>query len=104
MYTTKPWTIRQYGGFSTAEETNVFYKKALADGQQGLSVAFDLATYRGYASDNICVFGDLGKAGVAINSVNDFKILFADIDLSKVSVSMTMHGAVLPPMAKNRRG
>ncbi len=99
MYTVRPWTIRQYAGFSTAEESNAFYKKALALGQQGLSVAFDLATHRGYDSDHPRVLGDVGKAGVAIDTVEDMKILFDDIPLDKVSVSMTMNGAVIPVMA-----
>ena len=99
MYTVKPWTIRQYAGFSTAEESNAFYKKNLAAGQQGLSVAFDLATHRGYDSDHPRVVGDVGKAGVAIDSVEDMKILFDGIPLDKVSVSMTMNGAVIPIMA-----
>lgn len=99
MYTVKPWTIRQYAGFSTAEESNAFYKKCLAAGQQGLSVAFDLPTHRGYDSDHPRVVGDVGKAGVAIDSVEDMKILFDGIPLDKVSVSMTMNGAVIPIMA-----
>ncbi len=99
MYTVKPWTIRQYAGFSTAEESNAFYKKALALGQQGLSVAFDLATHRGYDSDHPRVVGDVGKAGVAVDTVEDMKILFDGIPLDKVSVSMTMNGAVIPVMA-----
>ena len=99
MYTGRPWTVRQYAGFSTAEESNAFYKRNLAAGQQGLSVAFDLATHRGYDSDHPRVVGDVGKAGVAIDSVEDMKILFNDIPLDKVSVSMTMNGAVLPVMA-----
>ncbi len=99
MYTVKPWTIRQYAGFSTAEESNAFYKRALALGQQGLSVAFDLATHRGYDSDHPRVVGDVGKAGVAIDTVEDMKILFDGIPLDKVSVSMTMNGAVIPIMA-----
>ncbi|MEC9347937.1 MAG: methylmalonyl-CoA mutase [Pseudomonadota bacterium] len=99
MYANRPWTIRQYAGFSTAEESNAFYKRNLAAGQQGLSVAFDLATHRGYDSDHPRVMGDVGKAGVAIDSVEDMKILFADIPLDKVSVSMTMNGAVLPTLA-----
>ena len=90
MYTGRPWTIRQYAGFSTAKESNDFYKKNLAAGAQGLSVAFDLATHRGYDSDHERVIGDVGKAGVAIDSVLDMKILFDDIPLDKVSVSMTM--------------
>ncbi len=99
MYTQRPWTVRQYAGFSTAEESNAFYKRNLAAGQQGLSVAFDLATHRGYDSDHERVTGDVGKAGVAIDSVEDMKILFRDIPLDQVSVSMTMNGAVLPVMA-----
>lgn len=99
MYAGKPWTVRQYAGFSTAEESNAFYKKNLAAGQQGLSVAFDLATHRGYDSDHPRVIGDVGKAGVAIDSVEDMKILFDGIPLDKVSVSMTMNGAVIPVMA-----
>ncbi len=99
MYAGRPWTIRQYAGFSTAEESNAFYRKALAAGQQGCSVAFDLATHRGYDSDHPRVLGDVGKAGVAIDSVEDMKILFDGIPLDKMSVSMTMNGAVLPIMA-----
>ena len=99
MYTNRPWTIRQYAGFSTAEESNAFYRANLAAGQMGLSVAFDLATHRGYDSDHPRVTGDVGKAGVAIDSVEDMKILFADIPLDKMSVSMTMNGAVLPVLA-----
>ena len=99
MYAGRPWTIRQYAGFSTAEESNAFYRKALAAGQQGVSVAFDLATHRGYDSDHSRVVGDVGKAGVAIDSVEDMKILFDGIPLDKVSVSMTMNGAVIPVMA-----
>ncbi|MEJ2492571.1 MAG: methylmalonyl-CoA mutase [Desulfuromonadales bacterium] len=99
MYAGRPWTVRQYAGFSTAEESNAFYKRNLAAGQQGLSVAFDLATHRGYDSDHPRVVGDVGKAGVAIDSVEDMKILFDEIPLDKVSVSMTMNGAVLPIMA-----
>ena len=99
MYAGRPWTVRQYAGFSTAEESNAFYKKNLAAGQQGLSVAFDLATHRGYDSDHPRVVGDVGKAGVAIDSVEDMKILFDGIPLDKVSVSMTMNGAVIPIMA-----
>jgi methylmalonyl-CoA mutase len=99
MYAVKPWTIRQYAGFSTAEASNAFYRKALAAGGQGVSVAFDLATHRGYDSDNPRVLGDVGKAGVAIDSVEDMKILFDSIPLDKVSVSMTMNGAVLPILA-----
>ena len=99
MYSVRPWTIRQYAGFSTAEESNAFYRKALAAGGQGVSVAFDLATHRGYDSDHPRVTGDVGKAGVAIDSVEDMKILFDQIPLDKVSVSMTMNGAVLPVLA-----
>jgi methylmalonyl-CoA mutase len=99
MYAGRPWTVRQYAGFSTAEKSNAFYRKNLAAGQQGLSVAFDLATHRGYDSDHDRVEGDVGKAGVAIDSVEDMKILFDQIPLDKVSVSMTMNGAVLPVMA-----
>ena len=99
MYAVRPWTIRQYAGFSTAEASNAFYRKALAAGGQGVSVAFDLATHRGYDSDHPRVTGDVGKAGVAIDSVEDMKILFNGIPLDKVSVSMTMNGAVLPVLA-----
>ena len=99
MYITRPWTIRQYAGFSTAEESNAFYRRNLKAGQKGLSVAFDLATHRGYDSDHERVLGDVGKAGVAIDSVEDMKILFDKIPLDKMSVSMTMNGAVLPIMA-----
>ena len=99
MYVRRPWTIRQYAGFSTAEESNAFYRRNLAAGQKGLSVAFDLATHRGYDSDHERVIGDVGKAGVAIDSVEDMKILFNEIPLDKMSVSMTMNGAVLPIMA-----
>ncbi len=99
MYTGRPWTIRQYAGFSTAEESNAFYRKALEAGQQGVSVAFDLATHRGYDSDHDRVVGDVGKAGVAIDSVEDMKILFDGIPLDKISVSMTMNGAVIPVLA-----
>lgn len=99
MYTNRPWTIRQYAGFSTAEESNEYYRKALAGGQTGLSVAFDLATHRGYDSEHPRVVGDVGKAGVAIDSVEDMKILFDGIPLNKMSVSMTMNGAVLPTLA-----
>jgi methylmalonyl-CoA mutase len=99
MYVMKPWTIRQYAGFSTAEESNAFYRRNLAAGQKGLSVAFDLATHRGYDSDHERVVGDVGKAGVAIDSILDMKILFDQIPLDKMSVSMTMNGAVLPIMA-----
>lgn len=99
MYASRPWTIRQYAGFSTAEESNAFYRRNLAAGQKGLSVAFDLATHRGYDSDNTRVKGDVGKAGVAIDSVEDMKILFDQIPLDQMSVSMTMNGAVIPVMA-----
>jgi methylmalonyl-CoA mutase len=99
MYAGRPWTIRQYAGFSTAEESNAFYRKALTGGQQGVSVAFDLATHRGYDSDHPRVVGDVGKAGVAIDSVEDMKVLFDGIPLSQVSVSMTMNGAVIPVLA-----
>ncbi len=99
MYTSQPWTIRQYAGFSTAEESNAFYRRNLAAGQKGLSIAFDLATHRGYDSDNPRVRGDVGKAGVAVDSVEDMKILFDQIPLDKMSVSMTMNGAVIPIMA-----
>lgn len=99
MYVTQPWTIRQYAGFSTAEESNAFYRRNLAAGQKGLSVAFDLATHRGYDSDHPRVVGDVGKAGVAIDTVEDMKILFDQIPLDQISVSMTMNGAVIPIMA-----
>ena len=99
MYAGRPWTIRQYAGFSTAEESNAFYRQALAGGQQGISVAFDLATHRGYDSDHPRVVGDVGKAGVAIDSVEDMKILFSGIPLDRISVSMTMNGAVIPVLA-----
>ncbi|MBF0263497.1 MAG: methylmalonyl-CoA mutase, partial [Magnetococcales bacterium] len=99
MYVKRPWTIRQYAGFSTAEASNAFYRQALAGGGQGISVAFDLPTHRGYDSDHPEVVGDVGKAGVAIDSVEDLKILFSGIALDKVSVSMTMNGAVLPILA-----
>lgn len=99
MYVSRPWTVRQYAGFSTAEESNAFYRRNLAQGQMGLSVAFDLATHRGYDSDHERVVGDVGKAGVAIDSVEDMKILFDGIPLDKMSVSMTMNGAVLPVLA-----
>ena len=99
MYANRPWTIRQYAGFSTAEESNAFYRANLAAGQQGLSVAFDLATHRGYDSDHPRVRGDVGKAGVAIDSVEDMKLLFDGIPLDRVTVSMTMNGAVLPVLA-----
>src|SRR6201991_4528148 len=99
MYAGRPWTIRQYAGFSTAEESNAFYRRNLAAGQKGLSVAFDLATHRGYDSDHPRVAGDVGMAGVAIDSVEDMKLLFDGIPLGEMSVSMTMNGAVLPVMA-----
>jgi methylmalonyl-CoA mutase len=99
MYVTQPWTIRQYAGFSTAEESNAFYRRNLSAGQKGLSIAFDLATHRGYDSDHPRVIGDVGKAGVAIDSVEDMKILFNGIPLEEMSVSMTMNGAVIPVMA-----
>ena len=99
MYCFRPWTIRQYAGFSTAEESNAFYRRNLAAGQKGLSVAFDLATHRGYDSDHPRVEGDVGKAGVAIDSILDMEVLFGNIPLDKVSVSMTMNGAVLPILA-----
>lgn len=99
MYTNRPWTIRQYSGFSTVEESNAFYRRNLAAGQQGLSVAFDLPTHRGYDSDHPRVRGDVGMAGVAIDTVEDIKILFEGIPLDKMSVSMTMNGAVLPVLA-----
>ncbi|MBE0647362.1 MAG: methylmalonyl-CoA mutase [Bacteroidales bacterium] len=99
MYVTRPWTIRQYAGFSTAEESNAFYRRNLASGQKGLSVAFDLATHRGYDSDHPRVVGDVGKAGVAIDTVEDMKVLFDQIPLDRMSVSMTMNGAVLPVLA-----
>ncbi len=99
MYAMQPWTIRQYAGFSTAEDSNAFYRANLAAGQKGLSVAFDLATHRGYDSDHPRVKGDVGKAGVAIDSVEDMKILFDRIPLDQMSVSMTMNGAVLPVLA-----
>ena len=99
MYVSRPWTIRQYAGFSTAEDSNAFYRKNLAAGQKGLSVAFDLPTHRGYDSDHERVVGDVGKAGVAIDTVEDMKILFDRIPLDSMSVSMTMNGAVLPIMA-----
>lgn len=99
MYVTRPWTIRQYAGFSTAEESNAFYRRNIAAGQQGLSVAFDLATHRGYDSDHERVVGDVGKAGVAVDSILDMKVLFDKIPLDKISVSMTMNGAVLPVLA-----
>ena len=99
MYAGRPWTIRQYAGFSTAEESNAFYRRNLKAGQKGLSVAFDLATHRGYDSDNPRVAGDVGMAGVAIDTVEDMKLLFDGIPLDQMSVSMTMNGAVLPVMA-----
>src|SRR5687768_5060329 len=99
MYANRPWTIRQYAGFSTAEESNAFYRRNLAAGQRGLSVAFDLPTHRGYDSDHPRVQGDIGKAGVAIDTVEDMKILFDQIPLDQMSVSMTMNGAVIPVMA-----
>ena len=99
MYANRPWTLRQYAGFSTAEESNAFYRRNLAAGQTGLSVAFDLATHRGYDSDHPRVVGDVGKAGVAIDSVEDMRILFDGIPLDRMSVSMTMNGAVLPVLA-----
>ena len=99
MYALKPWTIRQYAGFSTADESNTFYLRNLEAGQKGLSIAFDLPTHRGYDSDHPRVLGDVGKAGVAIDSVLDMKILFDRIPLDQVSVSMTMNGAVIPIMA-----
>ena len=99
MYVTNPWTIRQYAGFSTAEDSNAFYRRNLAAGQMGLSVAFDLATHRGYDSDHARVKGDVGMAGVAIDSILDMRTLFDGIPLDKMSVSMTMNGAVLPILA-----
>ena len=99
MYVRRPWTIRQYAGFSTAQESNAFYKRNLAAGQKGLSVAFDLPTHRGYDSDHERVKGDVGKAGVAIDTVADMKVLFDNIPLDQMSVSMTMNGAVIPIMA-----
>src|SRR5690606_31179968 len=99
MYVQKPWTIRQYAGFSTAEESNAFYRRNLAGGQKGLSVAFDLATHRGYDSDHPRVAGDVGMAGVAIDSILDMRLLFDGIPLDQMTVSMTMNGAVLPIMA-----
>src|SRR5690625_7780127 len=99
MYTARPWTIRQYAGFSTAEESNAFYRRNLKAGQKGLSVAFDLATHRGYDSDHERVVGDVGKAGVAIDSVEDMKNLFDGIPLDKMIVSMTMNGAGLTSIA-----
>ncbi len=99
MYPLRPWTIRQYAGFSTAAESNAFYRRNLASGQKGLSVAFDLATHRGYDADHSRVVGDVGKAGVSICSLDDMKVLFDGIPLNKMSVSMTMNGAVLPVLA-----
>ena len=99
MYAIRPWTIRQYAGFSTAAESNAFYRRNLASGQKGLSVAFDLATHRGYDADHQRVVGDVGKAGVSICSIEDMKVLFDGIPLNKMSVSMTMNGAVLPVLA-----
>ncbi len=99
MYVMRPWTIRQYAGFSTAEESNAFYRRNLAAGQKGLSIAFDLATHRGYDSDHPRVEGDVGKAGVAVDSILDMNILFDQIPLDKMSVSMTMNGAVIPVLA-----
>ena len=99
MYVNQPWTIRQYAGFSTAEDSNAFYRANLAAGQKGLSVAFDLATHRGYDSDHPRVAGDVGMAGVAIDSIYDMRTLFSGIPLSQMSVSMTMNGAVLPVLA-----
>src|ERR1700733_13665080 len=96
MYVNQPWTVRQYAGFSTAEDSNAFYRRNLAAGQMGLSIAFDLATHRGYDSDHPRVVGDVGMAGVAIDSILDMRILFDQIPLDKMSVSMTMNGAVLP--------
>ncbi|MGN6114855.1 MAG: methylmalonyl-CoA mutase family protein, partial [Nitrobacter sp.] len=99
MYVNQPWTVRQYAGFSTAEDSNAFYRRNLAAGQKGLSVAFDLATHRGYDSDHPRVSGDVGMAGVAIDSIYDMRTLFAGIPLDRMSVSMTMNGAVLPILA-----
>lgn len=99
MYPLRPWTIRQYAGFSTAAESNAFYRRNLAAGQKGLSVAFDLATHRGYDADHARVVGDVGKAGVSICTLDDMKVLFDGIPLNKMSVSMTMNGAVLPVLA-----
>src|SRR5271155_3293217 len=99
MYTVRPWTVRQYAGFSTAEDSNAFYRRNLAGGQKGLSVAFDLATHRGYDSDHPRVTGDVGMAGVAIDSIYDMRTLFSGIPLDQMSVSMTMNGAVLPVLA-----
>src|SRR5665213_68019 len=99
MYAAQPWTIRQYAGFSTAEDSNAFYRRNLAAGQKGLSIAFDLATHRGYDSDHPRVAGDVGMAGVAIDSIYDMRTLFSGIKLDEMSVSMTMNGAVLPVLA-----
>src|SRR5690606_33164328 len=99
MYSVRPWTIRQYAGFSTAEESNAFYRANLSKGQKGLSIAFDLATHRGYDSDHPRVTGDVGMAGVAIDSILDMRILFQGIPLDQMSVSMTMNGAVIPILA-----
>ena len=99
MYVNQPWTVRQYAGFSTAEDSNAFYRRNLAAGQKGLSVAFDLATHRGYDSDHPRVAGDVGMAGVAIDSIYDMRTLFSGIPLDQMSVSMTMNGAVLPVLA-----
>ncbi|MFL6808342.1 MAG: methylmalonyl-CoA mutase family protein, partial [Bradyrhizobium canariense] len=99
MYVNQPWTVRQYAGFSTAEDSNAFYRRNLAAGQKGLSIAFDLATHRGYDSDHPRVGGDVGMAGVAIDSIYDMRTLFAGIPLDQMSVSMTMNGAVLPILA-----
>src|SRR5450631_2628059 len=99
MFSMQPWTIRQYAGFSTAEASNAFYRRNLAAGQMGLSVAFDLPTHRGYDSDNPTIAGDVGMAGVAVDSIYDMRTLFADIPLATTSVSMTMNGAVLPVLA-----
>ena len=104
MYAGRPWTIRQYAGFSTAEESNAFYRRNLAAGQKGLSVAFDLATHRGYDSDHARVVGDVGKAGVAIDTVRDMEILFDQIPLDQMSVSMTMNGGVLYRRGRKARG
>ena len=104
MYTTRPWTVRQYAGFSTAEASNAFYRRNLAAGQKGLSVAFDLATHRGYDSDHPRVAGDVGMAGVAIDSIYDTRTLFDGIPLDQMSVSMTMNGAVLPVLALYNSG
>jgi len=101
MYAAQPWTIRQYAGFSTAEDSNAFYRRNLAAGQKGLSIAFDLATHRGYDSDHPRVSGDVGMAGVAIDSIYDMRTLFSGIPLDQMSVSMTMNGAVLPTSSKN---